>query len=60
MPFLERVERHICRSRSQHLQSATRVQFGLGAVLQYSSTPSLRLAGFEDEDDDEYENEVPC
>jgi hypothetical protein len=26
------------------------VQFGLGAVLQYSSTPSLRLAEFEDED----------
>ncbi|HYZ72885.1 MAG TPA: hypothetical protein VE641_07380, partial [Chthoniobacterales bacterium] len=23
-------------------------------------TPSLRLAGFEDEDDDEYENEPPC
>ena len=44
----------------QHLQPATRVQFGLGAVLQYSSTPSLRLAGFEDEDDDEYENEAPC
>ena len=41
---------------------ATRVQFGLGAVLparnasrsdaggQYSDTPSLRAAGFEDED----------
>ncbi|HYZ75359.1 MAG TPA: hypothetical protein VE641_19930 [Chthoniobacterales bacterium] len=26
------------------------MQFGLGAVLQYSSTPSLRLTGFEDED----------
>ncbi|HYZ73087.1 MAG TPA: hypothetical protein VE641_08400 [Chthoniobacterales bacterium] len=37
-------------SRFQHLQPATRVQFGLGAVLQYSSTPSLRLAGFEDEE----------
>ncbi|HYZ73173.1 MAG TPA: hypothetical protein VE641_08840 [Chthoniobacterales bacterium] len=48
------------RSPFQHLQPATRVQFGLGAVLQYSSTPSLRLAGFEDEDDDEYENEPPC
>ncbi|HYZ73382.1 MAG TPA: hypothetical protein VE641_09915, partial [Chthoniobacterales bacterium] len=32
----------------QHLHPATRVQFGLGAMLQYSSTPSLRLAGFED------------
>jgi hypothetical protein len=32
---------------------ATRVQFGLGAVFQYSSTPLLRAAGFEDEDDDE-------
>ena len=29
-------------------------------MLQYSSTVSLRLAGFEDEDDDEYENEAPC
>src|SRR5258707_5666267 len=27
---------------------ATRVQFGLGAVLQYSTTPSLRAAGSED------------
>ena len=34
------------------------VQFGLGAVLQYSNTPSLRAAGFEDEDDDE--DEAPC
>ncbi|HYZ72191.1 MAG TPA: hypothetical protein VE641_03885 [Chthoniobacterales bacterium] len=34
------------------------MQFGPGAVLQYSSTPSLRLAGFED--DDQYENEAPC
>jgi hypothetical protein len=39
---------------------ATRVQFGLGAVLQHSITPSLRAAGFEDEDDDEDENEAPC
>ena len=49
----------------QHLQPATRVQLGLGAILQHSSTParnasrsdaggpSLRVAGFEDED--EYE-----
>ena len=36
------------------------MQFRLGAVLQYSTTPSLRVAGFEDEDDDEYENEAPC
>ncbi len=35
---------------------ATRVQFGLGAVLHHSITPSLRAAGFEDED----ENEAPC
>jgi hypothetical protein len=27
---------------------------------QYSNTPLLRVAGFEDEDDDEYENEAPC
>jgi hypothetical protein len=30
--------------------------FGLGAVLQHSHTPSLSVAGFEDEDDDE----APC
>jgi len=36
-----------------HPLPATRAQFGLGAVLQYSNTPSLRAAGFEDEDDDE-------
>jgi len=29
------------------------VQFGLGAVLQHSIAPSLRVAGSEDEDDDE-------
>jgi len=39
----------------EHLQPATRVQFAAGAVLQYSRTPSLRVAGFEDED----ENEAP-
>jgi hypothetical protein len=51
----------------QHLQPATRVQFGLGAVLPHSNTParnasrsdaggpSLRVAGFEDGDEDEYE-----
>jgi hypothetical protein len=31
------------------------VQFQIGAVLRHSNTPSLRVAGFEDED----ENEVP-
>ena len=31
------------------------VQFQIGAVLQHSITPSLRVAGFEDED----ENEAP-
>ena len=36
------------------------MQFRIGAVLQHSTTPSLRVAGFEDEDDDEYENEAPC
>jgi hypothetical protein len=41
----------------EHLQPATRVQFGLGALVQRSDTPSLRVAGFEDEDDDE--NEAP-
>ena len=40
----------------QYLQPAARVLFGLGAVLQHSHTPSLRVAGFEDED----ENEAPC
>ena len=39
----------------QHLQPATRVQFGLGAILPRSNTPSLRVAGFEDDDEDEYE-----
>ena len=28
------------------------MQFRLGTVLQHSSTPSLRVAGFEDEDED--------
>jgi hypothetical protein len=40
--------------------SATLVQFGLGAILPHSNTPSLRVAGFEDEDDDEDEYEAPC
>ena len=46
----------------EHLQPATRVQFGLGAVLQHSRTPSLRVAGFEDDDEDKdkNQNEVPC
>jgi len=34
------------------------VQFGLGAVLPHSNTPSLREAGFEHEDDDEDEYEA--
>ena len=28
-------------------------------LLQHSTTPSPRVAGFEDEDDAEYENEAP-
>jgi hypothetical protein len=40
-----------CRGRA--------VQFQIGAVLQHSNTPSLRVAGFEDEDDDEDENKAP-
>jgi hypothetical protein len=47
---------HPPRSPLQHLQPATRVQFGLGA-LQYSITPPGRIRG---RDDDEYENEAPC
>ncbi len=44
-----------------HPQPRSReVQFRLGAVLQHSGTPSLRVAGFEDENDDEDENEAPC
>jgi hypothetical protein len=39
----------------QNLQPATRVQFGPGAILPHSNTPSLRVAGFEDDDEDEYE-----
>jgi hypothetical protein len=42
----------------QHPQPATWVQFRLGAVLQHSTTPSLRVAGFEDEDDDENDEPV--
>jgi hypothetical protein len=42
----------------QHPQPRGReVQFRLGAVLQHSRTPSLRVAGFEDEDDDEHEDD---
>jgi sulfonate transport system substrate-binding protein len=53
----------------RRLQPATRVQFGLGAILPHSNTParnasrsdaggpSLRVAGFEDED--EYEGTYP-
>jgi hypothetical protein len=33
--------------------TAERMQFGLGAVLHLSKTPSLHAAGFEDEDEDE-------
>jgi hypothetical protein len=44
----------------EHRQPATRVQIRLGAALRHSSTPSLRVTGFEDEDDDEDENEEPC
>jgi hypothetical protein len=33
------------------------MHFPSGAVLQHSNTPSLHVAGFEDEDDDE--NEAP-
>ena len=40
----------------KHSQPRVRgVQFQIGAVLQHSITPSLRVAGFEDED----ENEAP-
>ena len=35
-----------------------RVEFGLGAVLLHSNTPSLRVAGFEDDDEDEYEERL--
>jgi hypothetical protein len=38
----------------QHPQPRGReVQFRLGAVLQRSRTPSLRVAGFEDDDENE-------
>jgi hypothetical protein len=38
---------------------ATRMQFGLGASLHHSITPSLRAAGFEDDDEDEDDYEAP-
>jgi hypothetical protein len=49
----------------QHLQPRGRgVQFGLGAILPNSNTPSLRATGFEDEDEDDDEDEdeyeAPC
>ena len=34
------------------------MQFPQCAILQFSNTPSLRVAGFEDEDDDEDEYEA--
>ena len=40
-----------------NLQRGHEVQFGQGATLQHSITPSLRAPGFEDEDDDEDEND---
>jgi len=58
--FRERISRNNSLPPLQHLQPATRVQFGLGAVLLHSNTPSLRVAGFEDDDEDEYEYEAPC
>ena len=45
-------------SSANHLQAATRLQFRGGAILQDSTTPSLRATGFGDEDDDD-ENEAP-
>ena len=38
----------------QHLQPRGReVLFGLGSVFPHSNTPSLCVAGFDDEDEDE-------
>ncbi len=34
------------------------MQFPIGAVLQHSNTPSLRVAGFEDEDEDSLPDEA--
>ena len=31
-----------------------------GTILPHSNTPSLRVAGFENQDDDEDEYEAPC
>jgi hypothetical protein len=63
MSLLQRCRYLLSRSHKDIAPSAslpaTRLQFGLGAVLQCSITPSLRAAGFEDEDDDEDENEAP-
>jgi hypothetical protein len=35
------------------------VQFRIGAVLQPSNTPSFRVTGFEDEDENEAPHEKP-
>jgi hypothetical protein len=43
------------RSRSVAPSGRRQPQFGLRAILRHSNTPSLRTAGFEDEDDDEYD-----
>jgi hypothetical protein len=42
-------------ARFQHLVRATPEQFGLGAVLLHTNTPSLRVVGIEDDDEDEDE-----
>jgi hypothetical protein len=54
----EMSERIICRpfSTSNPIRGCN---FGLGAALPHSNTPSLRVAGFENEDDDEDEYEAP-
>jgi acetylornithine deacetylase len=44
----------------RHPQAGRGAQFGQGAKLRYSSTPTLRSTGFEDDDEDENEkNEAP-
>jgi hypothetical protein len=52
----ERRERECGQLWSVPKPAVAGCNFGLGAVLRYSNTPSLRVAGFDDED----ENEAPC
>ena len=62
-PFLQATtfeHEHEREAPGERLQPRGReVQFGQDAILRYSSTPTLRSQGIEDDDEDENENEAP-